>query len=264
MKKRKFRIKRKKPIYRKKVFWLFIFFIFFLAFLFYIFVFSSFFQIREISISGAQKVSPQKIREFLEKTTEKKILFWKTKSIFLVDRKNIQEEIEKNNPEIESVKIKKDLSRSLIVEIKERIPVAIFCQDESCFFLDKNGIVFEQTSKTEDLLVIEKDTTNSSFQLGEKIISSEVISEILKIENRIRDLKFSSLLMEDPHKFIFYAEEGPEIFFDFQGDINQQIFNLETFLREKINSEKLDNIEYIDVRFGNRVFWKEKSPLDSE
>lgn len=259
MRKRKLRVKKRKPFFKKKSFWISILIIVFLSLLFYLIIFSSFFQIKEITILGNQKVNSQLIKNFLESKLEKKVFLWKTKSIFLIDRADFEKEIEKNNPQIESIHIEKKFPHSLIVEIKERKPVAVFCQKENCFFLDKNGVIFKKTSDKGDLLLIEDNNNESNLNLGKEIIPPETVLKILKIKNGTKDIKLSSLLMKEPHKFIFKTKEGPEIYFDFQGDLNQQIFNLEIFLREKIKPEDLKIIDYIDVRFGNRVFWKEKS-----
>ena len=263
MRKRNFRVKKKKPFFKKKFFGILILGTVSLGLLFYLIVFSPFFQINEFTILGNQKVNSHIIKNFLESSAERKIFLWKTRSIFLTDIADSERRIKENNPQIESVHIEKNFPHSLIVEIKERKPIAIFCQKENCFFLDKNGIIFEKTSDKGDLLLIEGDNNKSNLNLGKEIIPPETVFKILKVENGTKDIKFLSLSIKEPHKFIFKTKEGPEIYFDFQGDLNQQIFNLETFLREKVKPENLKVINYIDVRFGNRVFWKEKS-VDNE
>ncbi|MEK7167221.1 MAG: hypothetical protein AAB732_02325 [Patescibacteria group bacterium] len=54
------------------------------------------------------------------------------------------------------------------------------------------------------------------------------------------------------------TQSGFEIYFDvFSSDLNQQINNLSKVLNQEIK-DKISSLEYIDLRFGNRIYYKNK------
>ncbi|MFH1838574.1 MAG: hypothetical protein ABH808_03735 [Candidatus Kuenenbacteria bacterium] len=70
--------------------------------------------------------------------------------------------------------------------------------------------------------------------------------------------------LEDEYKKLEKTEirvvvkEGFEIYFDiFFSDLDQQINNLRKILNQEIK-DKLSSLEYIDLRFGNRIYYKVK------
>jgi hypothetical protein len=50
------------------------------------------------------------------------------------------------------------------------------------------------------------------------------------------------------------TEDGYGILFDALGDIDAQLQNLDVVLREQV--EDRGSLEYIDLRFGDRVYFK--------
>ncbi len=257
---RKYKIKRKEPFYKKKTFFLCLILIF-LFFLGYFLLFSSFFQIREIKISGAEKIKEENIKNFLKLKTKKEILFWKTNSVFLIKFKDLQKEILENFPKIESVSLKVDFPNVLEVLIKERKGVALFFQENKFFLIDKSGIIFEKINNENfpQFFVIEKDK-KEKVNLGNEVIEKEIMEKILEIEKELRslNLEIEKVKIKSKERVNIKTKKGFEIYFSLKEKISDQIFYLDVVLKEKIPEEKLANLEYIDLRFGNRIYFKYK------
>ena len=123
------RIKRKKSILKSRFFWLTILIFIFLGSFFYFLFFSSFFQVKNIFISGAEKTSSDEIKNFVQNKLEKKILFLKTKTIFLINLNQIKKEVLKNFPPVAEIEILRKFPNILNIILVERSPLANFCQD---------------------------------------------------------------------------------------------------------------------------------------
>lgn len=237
----------------------FVFLSLFLA-IFYVIYFSSFFQIKKIEISGNQKVSSQELISDIEEKLTKKILFFNSKSLFLAEPEEIENIILKKYPIIEKTDFLKKLPDKLEVLIKERSPVAVFEKDNEYFFIDESGIVFEKIESRRDFLLIKKTESDEKINLGENIIKKEQVSQILKADLEIKDktpkvdIDFAQIVNEQ--RFNIKTLEGFEIFFDFSKDIPQQVLNLSVVLKEKISPQARRNLEYIDLRFGNQIYYK--------
>ena len=185
---RPYRIKRKKSILKNRFFWLFILIFIIAGGFFYLLFLSSFFQIKEIKISGNQKVLAQDLENLVESQIAKKIAFFTTKSIFLINSKKINNIILGDFPQIEKVKFKKDFPDTLDISVEERKPVAIFYQNDNYFLIDKNGIVFEKVSEsTSTNLKIENKILSSEIKVGEKAVEENLLAQIIDIENKFKE-----------------------------------------------------------------------------
>ena len=153
-------LRKNRHILKSPVFWI----IFFVALVgcgvFYFVLFSSVFQISNITISGNQKLANADIQNAVLSHSNQKIVsvgflqIW-SKNILIISTDALTGNLLKEFPRIESVLVQKNLPKSLTIKIKEREPYAVFCdQSNHCFLLDKNGAVgFKHTGNiTNDLL----------------------------------------------------------------------------------------------------------------
>lgn len=246
---------------RKKIKIIYIFpFIFLFLIIFYLTCFSSFFQIKKIEISGNQKVLTEGIKKNIENNFSHKILLFDSKSIFLTDLKKIKDNVLSEYPNIEQVQIFKKIPDKLEILIKERTPVALFEKDGSYFLTDAKGIAFESARDNKSFLLIKKPSITREIKLGESLIDEKEISQILKIEpefkNRNLEFKIEFAELVNEERLNIKTSDGFEIYFDLLGDISQQVLNLSLVLKEKISSEQRRNLEYIDLRFGNQIYYK--------
>jgi len=255
-----YRIKKKKPIFRNRFFWLGILIFVVIVGIFYLICFSSFFQIKEIKISGNQKVSIENLENLVREKIGQKILFFPSESIFLANLKEINEAILEKFPQLAKVNLKRSFPDTMLIEIEERKPVAIFLQNENIFFIDREGIIFEQVVdvKPQQIIIRNLDATKE-LKLGEKVIEKELLSKILEIEFKLKtDLKIESpeILVVSEERLNAKTSEGWEIYFNLEGDINWQLTKLGAVLEKEIPLERREDLEYIDLRFGNLAPFK--------
>ncbi len=263
-----YRIKKKKSILKNRFFWLSILILVFLFSIFYFLFFSEIFQIKKIIVSGNEKVPKEKIQDIVKENLEKKIIFSKSKSIFLIDLKKIRENVLDVFPQIGEIEINRDFPDTLNLLVTERKEVGIFCQNDFCFLLDKEGVIFENVPKEMPLLKIQNlNYLNSGkeIKLGEKIIEKEILSPILEAETKLRDYNLPSTLPPERAPNLKIVEvsiiseerinaktsEGWEIYFNPKKDINWQLIKLKAVLENEIPAEKRKDLESIELRFGN-------------
>lgn len=255
------RIKKKKSIFKNWFFWLTILIIIIIGGIFYLLFFYSFFQVKDIEIFGNKKLTTEDLRFLASKEIEKNILNFPTKTIFLVNTSQIEKKISENFPLIENASLKREFPDKIILEVKERKPVAIFypqltSQDSKAFFIDKYGIVFELTE--DDVAGIDlpklKKEINRNLNIGDNVMREEEISKILetnsKLKNELEILPQETLIVSE-EGFNVLTSENFQIYFNFQEDINWQLTKLKAVLDEEIPIERRSDLEYIDVRFDN-------------
>lgn len=277
------RVKKRKSILKNRFFWLGILILIIFGGVFYLICLHSFFQIKEIKISGnsafteatadKQKVLFNEIQKIVNEKINQKVLFFSSKSIFLINLKIIKKEISKKISQIEEVNLNRKFPNSLVLEIKERKPVAVFCpisEGLNCFFINKEGIVFESTERKEEFITLKKEVSEEIY-LGKKVINEEQLSKILEVEKKLKEeLKILSeeilvvseegfIPLESPSfltGFDVKTSEGWQIYFNLREDLAWQLTKLKAVLEKEIPQEKRKNLEYIDIRFGNFAPYK--------
>lgn len=266
-----YRMKRKKSIFKNRFFWLGIFILFTIGIITYLVIFSPVFQVKEIKIAGNEKVPKEDLEDFIWENIDKKILIFPTKSIFLANLQEIEKNLLEKFPKISQANLKRQFPDILILGIQERQPLFIFCKDpELCFYLDEGGVIFdpvqnnisnevEEISEMEPFLKI-KDVRSQEMNLGEKIITDDLLGGIKEIILELR-----GNLGISPKELTLFEErveiqttQGFGIYFNSKEDILNQLQNLNLVLEKEIPPESRENLEYIDLRFGNKVYYKYK------
>lgn len=249
------RIKRKIPFYKKKVFWFLFFFFLFFTGNFYLTIFSPLFQIKEIEIFGSEKMR-ENIKSLLEPQLSKDLLSFSTKSIFLFNPKEIIQFLYENFPQIEKIEFFKKFPDKLEIEIKERQPLFIFCS-QKCYLIDKEGIAFEEFF-AKDVFKIE-EANKREIKLGEIVIDKEILKEILKIKKVLEEefqIPLQEIVLVSKERINVKTLQNWEIYFNPTGNVDWQLTKLKFLFEKEIPPEKRENLEYIELRFGNFAPYK--------
>ena len=266
------RFKRKNPVAKSRFFLSgFLIFVFFVIVFYFLFL-SDFFQIQELVVSGNKKVLKEEIMILAENEFSKPKLFFPANNILLVNLRGVEESILHSFPQIAEVNIGRKLPRTLIFTIFERKGVAEFCKAfelftkeeeqalyEKCFFLDREGIVFEEVLK-DDLFLpkIKNPNSESQLWLGQKIIDKELLSGILDIFSQLKDLTIETkeFLIVSDERINIKTSDNWEIYFNPKEALDWQITKLRAVLNKDIPSERRDELGYIELRFGNLAPFK--------
>ena len=251
-----YQTKKKISIIKSKFFWFVVFFFIVLGSIFYFFFLSSVFEIKEIKISGNRKISTQEIRDIIEEKINKKKFLFISKNFFLTDFDDAKQIIEEF-PAAGGVILKRKFPNKVIIDIEERTPVGIWCQsDDNCYYIDKEGVIFEKTKYKRELVI----NSEKEIIFGQKIIKEESLKDILEIHNELKDIELDVQdfnILDQGEKLVADIDKW-EIYFNLLENVSDQLFNLKLLLKEKIPPEQRENLEYIDLRFGSRIFYRNK------
>lgn len=233
-----YRVKRKKPILRSRIFRTGILITTVAGAVIYFLFFSEFFQIQKIILTGDKIFSEENISTLIA-----------GKNIFLVDINDIEKEILGNFPQAAKVKIRRNFPDTLNISTEKRMPVALWCESETCFLTDKDGVIFQESQNETSLIKIS----------GKKeMLSEEKIAQILDIQTKLSALAgvtTTEAIIVSKERLNIKISEGWEIYFNTEGNLDWQIQELALVLEKQISPEKRKNLEYIDLRFS-RVYYK--------
>jgi len=257
----------KKSIFKMPIFWFsLLFFVLILAGL-YLFLFCSKVQVQTITISGNQKISSDNLKNIISNNANKKLIGFGnwgifSKSIFLVNSESIKNEILNLYPEIKTATIEKKFMQEITLQVEERQKFATFCQNENCFDIDNSGVIFEKSQNSgENNLIVRQALNNGDLFLGQQIIQENIMTAIFEIEKNLKDnfqINLTEALLSTQIRLDIKTGESWQIYFDVEEgyDIGLQLTKLNLLLKDEIKPESRQKLQYIDLRFKNRAYYK--------
>lgn len=225
-----------------------------------------FIQISEIKINGNVFVEKQEIEQKANALLNKNLLWIiPNRNIFLFSKYELIESI-KINPAIVSVKIRKDFFKTLSIEIQEQEKEMIYCtsiEKTECFYVNKNGFIY---AKIDDIIIPEQEVIIYN-EKGIKGLKDNLIEEknyidiVLFVRNLARqEIKIKEVYLKTDSTVEFISWDNTRFITSIFDEYKKDFANLiALFDQQVVLKEQLSNVEYIDLRFGNKVFYKNKT-----
>ncbi|MFH1584717.1 MAG: hypothetical protein ABIB12_01145, partial [Patescibacteria group bacterium] len=137
--------------------------------------FSEFVQVRGVRLEGVENVDREALQERVVSLLEQRVLFWGTRSIFLLAPERVEQEVEQAFPCIASATADRLFwQRAFVLRVEERREEAVWCMGTECFSVDKEGVVFQKSSPdTAILLIFSEEKTG---KLGERIVEPGLLN----------------------------------------------------------------------------------------
>ena len=178
-------------------------------------------------------------------------------------------------PRIKSISIGLSTWDTLEIDISERQPVALWCDNEpdasttpigsvsNCYFLDRTGFVFAHAPDfSGDAYFKYYGLLPYTSPIGANYLSSaDTFGQLASFVTMVKALNVTPLYIvaTDQHDFDMYVYGGGKITFDDKTPLADTAHNLQVLLQThglvpQKNGELL--VDYIDLRFGNKVYYK--------
>jgi len=202
---------------------------------------SPFFNIKDIKITGCTHYPDEVIIETFELD--------KNSNIFSIDLDRVREKILKLSW-INDVKIKKNLSRIIDIEIIERVSEAVIKKEDLYFFIDRDCYVLDKKNKyIEKTLPIIKNLKFEEINIGDKLDIDGLIEVIVIFNNLSEDMKktISYYSISDGLNISAFTNDNIEIIFGNSENLAKkeeavlEIYKLYESIAEQRESTKEEN-----------------------
>ncbi len=248
-------------------------------------------RISKVELSGAILVTKEDVElESLNFMKGSYLWLFPKNSSFLYPKRALEDYLRESFKRIDTIEIDlKDLD-TVQVSITERKAIALWCDtlpsSESlpapeaivddgsyrsqgyCYFMDQNSNIFagapnfsgDAYFKYYGLITVSSDIGNpiGSFYMSSSTKFAEVVDFIET--TRKLSLKPQYLIAKNNDEFSLIIAGGGEVYFDIKRPLSIVAENLETLLENPPLSKYKGYlpVEYIDLRFGNKLFYKLK------
>lgn len=236
----------------------------------YMFFLSPYLQISNIKITGTREINSEEVRQKIESSLNGKYFGVIPKNnLLFVSQKRIEDVLTGYFKKIRTVSVMKKFPDSVSLNIDERKALLVWCGGEKCFLLDENGTAYSEADFNspefiQNHLLQINDSSGREVLLGEKVIDSAYEKYVLDVRDAlslldldvIDEYKTPSRIAEEIR---IGTSQGSQIYFSLQFPLESAIFTLDTVFKKEIPVEKRGEIEYIDLRNENKVFYKFKN-----
>lgn len=225
----------------------------------YILIYSNFLRINNIEVQGTDMIRQDEFRQ----TVENRLNDWRwylfpQRNLLLMSKSKLSRGITEKYS-LNSLKIDRGW-KSIKIIIEERASHIIVFNNQNFYFLNQDGAINRQISKQEAEQYWDRfpvlNIGERNVNIGDEIASKEIAEFILKLDEEIRNssLDIHGYELREEEELSLVAKAGWRAYFDINTDIKLSVENLILVLDEKVDNQS--NLEYIDLRFGNKVFYK--------
>lgn len=272
------RNRRSSRIYwlRIKIFFIILFIISFFSLVYWFIFLSPYFQIKKIIIEGFNQSFSKRIELILEQNNRRFTPFLiygifpqyleNNKSYATFFNSDLEDFLLKQYPKIERIDIKPDIRKAtLAINIQQRTIDFLWCiEDDSCYYMDKNGVIFEKALETQGsflkrIVILD---TKKRF-LGDKVISQDILEKIDKIFILAKDkessisIGFLEIKEENFSSIKIVVNEGFYILYSLTDDFSG-VLKIVTEIKKQKLKDDFSGLEYIDCRYLPKVYLQTK------
>ncbi|MCX6751826.1 MAG: hypothetical protein NT161_03655 [Candidatus Nomurabacteria bacterium] len=262
--------KKKHKILRRKIFFLICFFILILVGLSFLSKWE-YININNIQITGNKVIETKMIESVIkEKITGNYLWFFPKTNFLLYPRGEIKRELADKFKRLKDISLNVQNFKTLNISLTERTALYTYCglapaeldaSNQKCYFMDDGGYIFDEAPyfSGEVYLKFYGKSDSYFFQPNfSKLISfKETLQKI-----GVKPVVFFVEDNGDMKVFLSSttSQLGPFINLKADADFNQIVENLQSVLTtEPLKTEfktKYSSLLYIDLRFGNKVYYK--------
>ncbi|MDO8530346.1 MAG: FtsQ-type POTRA domain-containing protein [bacterium] len=227
-------------------------------------LFSQKLQVLGVEILGNEKITAGEIEDVAKESIKRELLgaglfAISSRSILVADKKSTIKDILTTFPKIKEVKVQRKLPQKVIVSVKERTAVAIFCHTQgSCFFIDDEGIIFEEAKDVPGgMLTVWNEGSQAEAVPGAAMVKKNIISAIVDIEKSLKEhfqIGVNEVRVGKP--LVVKTAENWDIYFDTEQDMAGQITKMNLLLKDEIPVEARQGIQYIYLQYKDRAYYK--------
>ncbi len=239
------------------------------------------FKIKEIAVEETSILDKEQVKEEIEGFLKGKFFgIFPYDNIFILPKAKITANLLQNFPILKKITLSRDFPQKISVLVEERRPEALWCLGQtststdsgdsasaganlggnSCAFIDEDGFIFQPAPSFSGQIFIRfSDERKKPAGIGEEIISKTEFQKLIIFKNLLvrKNIDILKISLKEGGIYEINLKEGWYILLNAENEPDSSFNNLELVLDSNIK-EKRPNLDYIDLRFGRKVFFKYK------
>lgn len=237
-------------------------------------------SIQEMTVNGANDVSADAVRTYVQSTLDDgKLHIFSNRNIFLYPRATLEKALITAFPPVKEARMSRPsiLATTLTIDIKERRPFALWCPTTfltaneegpaSCYRMDDTGFIYIEGQRGSPTIsgyvfaggIASSTETIPVSPIGETF-SPTHLPGLVALLDTLGQAGFGAVgaTVDNPQDFSVHLSRPYFVKASFGSNPGTLVRDLQLVLSSEALKGKEAQLEYIDLRFGNRVYYKFK------
>ena len=222
-------------------------------------------QIKDVSVSGAQTLSSSTVEAFVRDRLAGEYWYVFSKSnIFLYPKQQIAADLMRAYPVLASADVHATDFHTVAVNLVEREPRALLCsQDNRCLFMDENGVAYTDAPTFSEPVYLSYYGSTTGGALPKQFLTPpefQALSALVDaIAQKLPGEKVASVSVDEVKDVRVRFADGFTLIFalvDQGGDVFERLTL--AMASGPMTTHKLSDFQYLDLRFGDKLYYKLK------
>ena len=225
-------------------------------------------RIAKIVIVGAEGASAELLKNTAVKNIEGSYaLVFPKNNILLYPKEALIQNLYAEFPRLAEVDVYAENFRTLAINVRERVPKALWCgaspaARSPCLLMDEGGKAYEPSADFSGPVYVEYFGTSTGESLPQQYLTVEQFRPLSALVTALKDMQGQvvvSVVVDEHHDVYVRFENNFTLMFnlrDNSGDVYERFVLAQT--AEPFKNHNLSDFEYLDLRFGDRLYYKLK------
>lgn len=225
------------------------------------------FAVQRIAVAGVEEVRPTAIEsELLLATAAAHFGLFSQQNMLLYPRAELEQQLLTTFPRLHTVSIDRQFTQhAVLVAVEEREIYGRWCQatpqpELVCYHIDHTGVIFEPANATSiDTIIFIGGLRESRADPLRAEVSPEHFEQVVTLLEALQKMSLqpAQVILTGDDAIISLIPSW-ELRVALDKDVGAAAFNLRAVLDEHGLREDLATLEYIDMRFDERVYFKHR------
>lgn len=215
------------------------------------------FVINDINVHGTQALSAAAVESTFGSNINDGIHhFFSRANILFYPQSELREALLREQPLLQTVSFDRasPLSQTLTITVTEREPKYLWCSSE-CYFMDASGFIFMKASNPSGFLTFRGGLIAHQDPIGQIFMRGKLDQLVTFIDGlRTGGFAVKSATVENDRDLTLDLESG--LLVKVVNDANAEQLSKNLSLVLSSEALQVSAVEYIDLRYGNRVYYK--------
>ncbi len=232
--------------------------------LIYFLFFSYYFRVKKINLVDAKEVSENQIKQsFDDFKKNRRFLIFPADNIFIMDKEKLKRKILDDNYYLEDLEIEKKLVDVIKIKLKEKVISAAWVSGSNLYYIDNYGKICCEASIdgiVEREMPAIYDLENKETKFNEEVVTQNFIGFLKELNEKfpqqikveVKKYWVPSILSREVH---LETDTDFMVLLSVDRSVDAQLNDLNIVIQEQLKNN-LNNVEYIDLRVENWVYYK--------
>lgn len=228
------------------------------------------FLIRDIYVVGTQIIEESSVHNLVnESLTGSYVWVVPKANTFIYSISSLEKKLIEAYPGILSLDVHRDGFQKVSIKIVERKPHALWCKNvaaeevQDCYFVDDTGLIFAKAPYfSGSVYFVYKGKLDNETPIGAHILASEKFTDFEKFISLViknLNVEVTGVSFKEAGDFDLLLPSGAYVMLNQNLSYDDIYNNFGSLIKsEQFATTSLDTLEYIDMRFGNKIYFKSR------